>query len=545
MTFLPSTYYAQQDRLAGQPWRTLLPFRALPRPHDYPRPRARFPVHYHVQLPPWLLRRPSASFPRLRANRPVESETFLSSSGSTTPRTWLRKSSTSRRRHPLVVPHGITARTGRPILHQLADEYHVNAVAPEASLPEPALPAGLEAIAMREAVRSLKGVKLREERFALDGTPRSRSHTRPRHPPTRCGWCKPRGRQSLRRASGDSRRGADLAIRSRARRPPHLAYARARNRRSRQARAAATVTYPRLVADATLPPAVQQAQAQRTVILATIAYTNDVDTPDITAFVAYSTTGHELTGIAGPPGAILTRDALLQHVARLGRGGLQAAAGNWARAPPASAARKSSTRSDDLQGPLPTGTQGRLGIAHEGYQLAFNGRLITQQFGNTVPDAMLQASDTSTAMATATGGNRAAPPSSRNRSRPFLPSDCARDALGSSSTASYVAQDLLVTEVETRSAIVRAPSTTTASSCRCSPPTPTTTAWRSRSIRSASSSPRQSWARSAQRGRYARRSHRARGNTTSSPGAIAQQPTSVHTFFREQHARLTRASRSA
>ncbi|MBW8876249.1 MAG: VCBS repeat-containing protein [Acidobacteria bacterium] len=58
---------------------------------------------------------------------------------------------------------------GDRILHQLRDEYYLH----QQHLPEPVLPPGMDEEEMRECVRALKGLPLRQEVYSFDGSPQA------------------------------------------------------------------------------------------------------------------------------------------------------------------------------------------------------------------------------------------------------------------------------------------------------------------------------------------------------------------------------------
>jgi RHS repeat-associated protein len=275
---------------------------------------------------------------------------------------------------------------GATVLAHFAHEYYA---ASEHALPEPELPDGLSALEAREALRACKGMMLRQEVYALDGTPAEP------HPyattQTNCALAclQPRrDRQSAvflvtpsesisyhyERDPADPRIGHDLVLETDA---------------LGNVLRSASVAYPRLAVDAALPAPVRQAQARRTVSCTVSAYTNAIDTPSAYRLpAAFESRGFELTGAAPSAGAFFSAADL--------RGQLAAAAEiGHEEAPTAGVQRRvlghgrTYFLADDLATELPLGTQAPLGLVSRTLQLAFTPALLGKLYGGRVTDALL------------------------------------------------------------------------------------------------------------------------------------------------------------
>ena len=111
----------------------------------------------------------------------------------------------------------------RRILHQYRHEYYRQ----EQHLPEPVLPDGLSAGELRECVRALKGVPLRQEVYSFDGSAAEAAPVHGRREHVR-GPLAAAARRAAARRLLSRRQGVDLAqLRARSGRSAHHAHASA------------------------------------------------------------------------------------------------------------------------------------------------------------------------------------------------------------------------------------------------------------------------------------------------------------------------------
>lgn len=152
----------------------------------------------------------------------------------------------------------------------------------------------------------------------------------------------------------------------------------------------AKISYPRLSPDPTAPAPVQTAQAQMRIGLTETDYTMPLDTPAGHRLpTACETRSYEITGLA-VPASLLTRDTLATHLAA-------ATDINHEDTPTAGPQRRLLTRNrslflaDDLSAALPFGLQGLLGLGFEDYAQVLTPGLLTALFGARVSTADLTA----------------------------------------------------------------------------------------------------------------------------------------------------------
>jgi RHS repeat-associated protein len=391
ITYRPSTYFYLADRRAGTPWRTRLPFPVHCVSTTTIRDRVRetvfsSSVSYHHGYYDGTEREfrgfgrvdqldteSVAAFKQTGAANVVEDDLLQPPVRTTT---WY---------HPGALPT-----EGGRSLHQMHDEYYANGVAPEYELPEPSLPTNLDAAEFREALRSLKGVQLRQEVFAQDGSSQQVVPYTTATSSYQIIQLQPRG--ANREACFHVIGGEGLTYYyERDPADPRVAHSMVLEIDDLGlVQSSVAIAYPRRVPDPTLPPAVAASQAQRVVTLSEIDYTNDVLAADTHRLrVACERRAWEVTGLPGPSSGMLTGAAVRQALT----GAIDLA---FEEAPAGGGVERRLVgrsltlfREDDLSGPMPKRTQGALGITYEGYRLAITTGLVTQQYGTAVTDGML------------------------------------------------------------------------------------------------------------------------------------------------------------
>lgn len=272
---------------------------------------------------------------------------------------------------------------GRAISQQLAHEYW----SPTPLLPDTVLDPMWTADEQREAVRALRGAKLREEVFALDG---SVLESRP--------YSIAETNHSLYRLQGHD--GGRHAIFFRhAREALTLNLERSDEPRIEHTAtldvdafnnvlASATAAYGRKQPDATLRPEHQAEQARLQVTYTENRFTNAVDLADSyrTPMPAESVT-YEITGVE-PADALFTFDELLERLPAATFIDLEQTPGSGPHKRRVAHSR-TLYRSDDLTAQLPLYTVESLAVPYQTLQLVMTPGLVSSVYGTDVTAAML------------------------------------------------------------------------------------------------------------------------------------------------------------
>ncbi|MEG3632730.1 SpvB/TcaC N-terminal domain-containing protein [Micromonospora palythoicola] len=273
---------------------------------------------------------------------------------------------------------------GEGLLHTRRAQYFVNPEWAEHRLAEPVLPAGLTDDEYAEAVRALKGLPLRTEVYALDGSAREDL------PYTATEWS-----YQIRRVRPRVFRVAPAeAVRYGYDRVPadprveHMLVLELDD--LGLVRRSASVVYPRQRVDPALPEPVRVAQARRHVTYTEHDHTADVSTADAHRLrVVHDSRGYELAGLDAPAG-FLSRADLLAAVAGAPRVPYEQLDGDGVRLR-LLARWRVDFLADDLSGPLPAGTMQSLGLVHRVYRLALTDGLVAAGYDGAVSAADLTA----------------------------------------------------------------------------------------------------------------------------------------------------------
>jgi RHS repeat-associated protein len=266
-----------------------------------------------------------------------------------------------------------------------------DAAAAKLLLDDTILPSGLTAIEEREGCRALKGLMLRQEVYALDGSANEPYPYVVSEQNFTIRLLQPRAEN----------RHAVFLTHSR----ESIAYHYERNPADPRiahtftldvddfgnVRTAASVAYPRRAPDAALEARDQQKQAAIHVTCVQQAFTNAADTLDAyRAPLACESRSFEITGLSLGAGST-----------HFGFGEMSNAVAAAAVIPPEASPTPGVLekrllsharvvfRADDLAGPLPLGTLQSKALPFENYQLAFTPGLLASVFGTRVTDAML------------------------------------------------------------------------------------------------------------------------------------------------------------
>ncbi|PTQ98228.1 RHS repeat-associated protein [Mucilaginibacter yixingensis] len=279
------------------------------------------------------------------------------------------------------------------LLHQCQSEYFKNPAFTEYEIPEPILPDNLSPDELHEALRACKGLTLRTEVYSADGSAQQDFPYNAAQTNIEIKLVQPRNGQQY---------ASFLVVPSES-----ISYSYERNPADPSIAQtftldtdelgnilqAASVVYPRLQrptgADA-IPDQVWTEQDKLHIVCNEALYTNDISTDDAHRLRAgYENRSYELNGLAQPATFFFKPNDLRTAVNTAAivsfedefNGSLQKRLGMHARG---------YFYKDDLSGPLALGQLSAIGITHKSYQLAFTPGLVTQHYGTKVTDTMLQ-----------------------------------------------------------------------------------------------------------------------------------------------------------
>ncbi|MES2937601.1 MAG: SpvB/TcaC N-terminal domain-containing protein [Pseudomonadota bacterium] len=270
------------------------------------------------------------------------------------------------------------------ILHQYRGEYHGQ----QQHLPEPVLPATLDAAGLRECMRALKGSPLRQEIYSDDGSAEAPLPYAVSENSFALTALQPREHQ---------RHGVFLLV---GRETISLNYERnpADPRVSHafgleldqygHARKSCAVVYGRKTADPLLPPEVTQDQQRRRITYAETDHTPDIDRRAPDAFrqrVPFEARNYEITGIA-PDSGLFRFDEIQAKIAAAAPIGYEAVA-DGVTAQKRLLSHHRALFLDNALNPLPLGQWDFLALAHESYQLAFTPEVTATHYAGEVGDA--------------------------------------------------------------------------------------------------------------------------------------------------------------
>jgi len=271
------------------------------------------------------------------------------------------------------------------ILHQYRHEYYGQ----EQHIPEPVLPAGISAGELRECVRALKGLPLRQEIYCYDGSAEEERPYTVTENNFEIRWLQPRGGQ---------RHGVFFPV---GRESMSLNYERnpADPRISHtfgldldefgNARKSCSVVYGRKIADAVLPAEVTRDQQHRYITYAETDYTPDIEqTGPVEAYrlrVPFESRNYEITGIA-PDAAFFQFEEIKNKIAAAAPIDYEVVAD--AVTPQKRLLSHSRTLFlDNALNPLPLGQWDSLGLGHQSYKLAFTSGVTAAHYAGKVSDA--------------------------------------------------------------------------------------------------------------------------------------------------------------
>lgn len=342
------------------------------------------------------------------------------------------------------------------ILHQYRNEYYRR----EQHLPEPSLPTGFSADELRECLRALKGLPLRQEIYSFDGSSSEENPYTVAENSYEIRWLQPRGSQrhgvffSVGRESISINYERDPA-------DPRVAHTFGLELDEYgNARKSCSVVYRRKAADPTLPAEVTRDQQQRYITYSETDYTPDIgqgipgDTYRLR--VPFESRSYEITGVA-PGGSLFQFGELKAKI------GATAPIDYEVIADGVTPQKRILSHSrtlflDNILNPLPLGQWDSLGLAHQSYTLAFTPGVtgVTGHYAGKVTDAEFSAAgyvhfpgipgEANWWIPSGTALYPADPPAH------FYLSAGARDPLGVETIATLDQYDLLMEKVEVKQA---------------------------------------------------------------------------------------------
>ena len=275
------------------------------------------------------------------------------------------------------------------ILHQCREEYFQNAAFDEYELPELQLPVGLSIEEAAEAARAYKGLLLRSEIYADDGSDKSHLPYAASQSAFEIRLVQPRAANRF--ASflivpsesityGYDRNPADPRV--------SQSYVLETDELGNVVKSA-SVVYPRVARPANTPDKGWEEQRKIHISYHEADYTNDIDTGTVYRLRAgYESRSYEIGGISQPATFFFGKEDLKTQISTATLilfeeefdGSIQKRL---------LAHGRTYFMNDDFTGPRPLGEPSPLGIGHGSHRLAFTKNLLTKYYGVRVTEAML------------------------------------------------------------------------------------------------------------------------------------------------------------
>jgi len=287
---------------------------------------------------------------------------------------------------------------GKKMLDQYEHEYYKNTVIQEHELPEPAPPTSVNTDEYREALRSFKGMALRQEVYAQDGTVKENEPYSTNRATYQIRMVQPKGENLYASflifggetvSYGYDRNPAD----------PRISHSMVlESNELGMGLTSASIVYPRVarpIGTNAVPDKVWDEQNKGHIVVSTAAYTNDID--DLLLFpddyrlrAGFDNKSYELLGQTITTSNYFTRDLLLTE--------FQAAAeiffeddGDGSKQKRLSGHSRAYFLKNDLSGGLEIGLIESLGLGFRSLQMAFTPGLVTKYYGVKVTNTMLTA----------------------------------------------------------------------------------------------------------------------------------------------------------
>ncbi len=271
------------------------------------------------------------------------------------------------------------------IVHQFRHEYYRQ----EQHIPEPVLPAGLNTDELRECLRALKGLPLRQETYSFDGSPKEK------HPYTviennfEIRLIQPTGKKHHAVFFPVGRESVSLNY-ERNPTDPRIAHSLGLELdKYGNALKSCSVVYGRQIADPSLPAEVTRDQQKLYIIYTETDYTPDIEQGDLTDIyrlrVPYESRSYEITGISPASGLFQFDDirAKIASTTDIDYGGVADGVAPQRRL----LSQGRTLFLDNVQNPLPLGQWDSLGLGHQSYQLAFTPGVTGVHYAGKITDA--------------------------------------------------------------------------------------------------------------------------------------------------------------
>jgi hypothetical protein len=271
------------------------------------------------------------------------------------------------------------------ILHQFRQEYYQQ----EQHIPEPTLPAGLDTHELRECLRALKGLPLRQEIYSFDGSAQAQHPYSVVENNFEVRLFQPRGDQKHAVFFPIGRESVSLTY-ERNPTDPRVVHSLGLDLDEYgNVRKSCSVVYGRKIADPLLPLEVTQDQQKLYITYTETNYTLDIEQGNPAAAyrlrVPYDSRNYEITGIS-PVASLFQFDEIKTKIASTGEIAYEVVADGVA--PQKRLLSHGRTRFlNNTLNPLPLGQWDSLGLAHQSYQLAFTPGVINAHYVSKVTDA--------------------------------------------------------------------------------------------------------------------------------------------------------------
>ncbi len=389
VSYTPSTKFYLEDKRAGRPWVTRMPFPV----HVVERVEAIDHISRHRLVSRYSyhhghydgVEREFRGFGRVEQE---DCESFSDHRKAVTAMNGTQDVTLELNQPPVLTRswYHTGAFTGAPqILHQNHSDYYRG----EFFLPEPTLPAGLSDAEMREALRALKGLPLRQEVYSFDGSDKQQ------HPYSSTENC-----FEVRRIQpkSDQRHGVFFAVGRET-----LSINTERNpvdQRITQSLSlevdrygnptkSCTVVHGRKQADTALPVEVQRDQKKSWISYAEADFTSDIGlgmASDVYRLRAsHDSRGYEITGLA-PGGRLFQLEELKAKIAACVPIGYDVIA-DGVTAQKRLIAQSRGLFLDNNLAPMPFGQWDSLGLSHQNYALAFTPAIVATHYAGKLNQA--------------------------------------------------------------------------------------------------------------------------------------------------------------
>lgn len=281
----------------------------------------------------------------------------------------------------------------KKIIHQCEAEYFKNGDFDEYAFPEPELPEGLNPTELREAFRACKGVPLRTEVYADDGTDKSSYPYSASQSSVEVRLVQPQGENSYASFQVLSSESASYSYDRNPSDPRITQSFVLEADRWGHVTKSCTVVYPRAarpLGAMSIPDKVWDEQKKMHIAYAEVLYTPEDIIEDDTyrLRIAYESKTYEIGGIAQPPGFFFGKWHLQEKIALAGLLSFEEDFGTGPQKR-LSAHSRVYFYKDDLSGPLPLGELSALSIPCKTVQLAYTEGMISKYYGTRVTDQML------------------------------------------------------------------------------------------------------------------------------------------------------------